>query len=173
MILLALGANLPSERFGSPLRTLEAALALLQARGIAVVGHSRWYESAPLPPSDQPWYVNGVVALASAVEPGPLLTLLHGVEAELGRVRGEANAARPVDLDLIDYQGSTSEPGGWPVLPHPLMQDRAFVLLPLADVAPGWRHPRSGASLAELMVALPPDQLCRPLAAGRRVPADP
>lgn len=165
MILLALGANLPSERFGSPLRTLEATLALLEARGIGLAARSRWYESAPLPPSAQPWYVNGVAVLSTALEPGPLLTLCHGVEAELGRVRGEANAARPVDLDLLDYQGHVSRPGEWPALPHPRMQERAFVLLPLAEVAPAWRHPVTGANLAELMVALPPNQICRPLAA--------
>lgn len=164
MILVALGANLPSERYGEPRRTLEAVLDLLAKRGLRLVARSRWYESAPVPPSDQPWYINGVVAVESDLPPGALLQLLHDVEAEVGRVRGEVNAARPVDLDLLDYEGRVSEAGAWPVLPHPRLAERAFVLLPLADVAPGWRHPVTGQGLAELMVRLPADQLCRPLA---------
>lgn len=163
MILLALGANLPSERYGAPRQTLEAILALLAERGLRLTGRSRWYESAPVPPSDQPWYVNGVIAVETDLPAGALLTLLHEVEAATGRVRGQVNAARPVDLDLLDYEGQVSAPGAWPVLPHPRMAERAFVLLPLADVAPAWRHPVTGESLAELLVKLPPDQLCRPL----------
>lgn len=164
MIIVALGANLPSDDHGSPRETLEAALAALAAGGLRVLARSPRYESAPVPPSDQPWFVNGVAALDSALAPGPLLQRLHGVEAEFGRRRGQLNAARVLDLDLIDYQGRVDAGAAdWPRLPHPRLAERAFVLLPLADVAPAWRHPHGGASLADLMVALPPDQLCRPL----------
>lgn len=164
MILVALGANLPSVAYGPPRETLEAVLRLLEAAGLEVLARSPWYASAPVPPADQPPYVNGVVRLGSELDPGALLTRLHAIEAEVGRVRGLANAARPVDLDLLDYEGRVSAPGAWPVLPHPRLRQRAFVLLPLADVAPAWRHPAGGQSLAELMAALPPDQSCRRLA---------
>jgi 2-amino-4-hydroxy-6-hydroxymethyldihydropteridine diphosphokinase len=163
MIAVALGSNLPSARQGSPLATLEWALLRLRASGLTIEAQSPWYASAPVPPSGQPWFINGVARLAAAASPGRLLALLHEIEAAAGRRRAEANAARPLDLDLIDFDGRISLPGAWPVLPHPRLAARAFVLLPLADVAPGWRHPLTGQGLAELMAALPPDQLCRPL----------
>lgn len=164
MTLIGLGANLPSVAYGAPDATLNAALRILAHSGVKILARSPWYESAPVPASDQPNYVNGVARLETSLDPAALLALLHRVEAELGRVRGAVNAARPADLDLLDYEGLVSRPGEVPVLPHPRLHLRAFVLLPLADVAPGWRHPVTGQGLAELMVALAPDQLCRPLA---------
>ncbi len=165
MTLIGLGANLPSVAYGPPRDTLEVALRILEASGVTVLARSPWYESAPVPAAaDQPNYVNGVARLSSGLDPAQLLALLHRVEGELGRVRGEVNAARPADLDLLDVDGRVSQPGAVPILPHPRLHLRAFVLLPLADVAPGWRHPVTGQGLAELLVALAPDQLCRPLA---------
>lgn len=163
MILVALGANLPSADHGSPRETLEAALAALEAAGLRIAARSPWYASAPVPPSDQPWFVNGVVALGTDLPPEALLPVLHEIEERFGRVRSVANAARILDLDLLDHGGAVTAEGAWPRLPHPRLAERAFVILPLADVAPAWRHPETGASLADLMVALPPDQLCRPL----------
>lgn len=166
MILLALGSNLPSARMGPPLATLDWALMRLRAAGLSVEAVSPWYLSQPVPPSGQPWFVNGVARLAAGPPPARLMALLHEVEAAAGRRRAEPNSARPLDLDLIDCEGRISLPGDWPELPHPRLAARAFVLLPLADVAPAWRHPLSGQRLAALMAALPPDQLCRPLQAG-------
>jgi 2-amino-4-hydroxy-6-hydroxymethyldihydropteridine diphosphokinase len=166
MIFVALGSNLHSPLAGPPAATLAWALLRLRAAGLAVERVSAWYASAPVPPSGQPWFVNGVARLAAAPSPGRLLSLLHEIEDAAGRRRAEPNAARPLDLDLIDYEGRVSLPGAWPVLPHPRLSQRAFVLLPLADVAPAWRHPWTGQGLAELMAALPPDQLCRPLQHG-------
>ena len=164
MVLVALGANLPSVDYGPPRETLEVALQILTGSGVELVSRSRWYASAPVPPADQPDYVNGVVQVRTNLDAQSFLALLHRVEARLGRVRGALNAARPVDLDLLDFLGQVSSPGASPILPHPRLQLRAFVLLPLAEVAPGWRHPVTGQGLAELMAALPPDQVCRPLA---------
>ena len=165
MILLGLGANLPSSRFGPPRATLEAALNALEAAGVRVVQRSRWYESAPQPPSGQPWYVNGVAQVETSLAPSELLVLLHRIEADLGRERGVANAARTVDLDLLDYHGRVSRPGEVPVLPHPRLAERLFVLRPLAEIAPDWRHPASGEHAADLARRLEDDpaQVCRPL----------
>jgi 2-amino-4-hydroxy-6-hydroxymethyldihydropteridine diphosphokinase len=167
-ILIGLGGNLPSAA-GAPAATLEAAVARLAWAGIVTLRRSRWFVSAPVPPSDQPWFVNGVVAVATALEPGALLAALHGIEALFGRIRGAPNAARTLDLDLLAYgdlvmppAGSTAAAGG-PTLPHPRLAERAFVLLPLADVAPSWHHPVSGRSLAALIDALDPAQTARPL----------
>lgn len=164
MILVALGANLPSVDYGPPRETLEAAIRILASAGVELVSRSQWYASAPVPPADQPDYVNGVIRVRTNLGPEAFLALLHQVEAQVGRVRGAPNAARPADLDLLDFRGLVSAPGASPLLPHPRLHLRAFVLLPLAEVAPGWRHPVTGQGLAELMAALPPDQACRPLA---------
>jgi 2-amino-4-hydroxy-6-hydroxymethyldihydropteridine diphosphokinase len=163
MILIALGANLSSSRHGTPQETCEAALAALQANGVRIVRRSRWYRSAPVPPSGQPPFVNGVAEVATDLPPGDLLSLLHRIEAELGRVRRERNEARVLDLDLLAYGGRISAPGEVPELPHPRLADRAFVVLPLADVAPAWRHPVSGLSPAEMAARLPPGQVAEPL----------
>jgi 2-amino-4-hydroxy-6-hydroxymethyldihydropteridine diphosphokinase len=164
MIVIALGANLPSQAAGPPRASLERALADLAARGITVKGRSRWYESAPVPASDQPWFVNAVALLETELPPGRLLETLHAVEAALGRVRGRTrNAARAADLDLIDYHGRVSGPADWPLLPHPRLHERAFVLKPLAELAPGWRHPVLGLDAAALLRRLPDGQACEPL----------
>jgi 2-amino-4-hydroxy-6-hydroxymethyldihydropteridine diphosphokinase len=160
-ILIALGANLPSERFGAPRATLEAALVAIAAAGVTILKRSSWWESEPVPASDQPWYVNGVASVATALEPGPLLALLHRIEAEFGRVRGARNEARLLDLDLLAYGERRRDGPEPPLLPHPRLADRAFVLLPLAEVAPDWHHPVTGQSVRQLITQLPPGQKIR------------
>lgn len=151
-VLVALGANLPS-RFGGPRETLEAALTALEGRGVRVCARSRWYASPPWPPSDQPDYVNGVARVETGLDAVEVLAALHGVEAAFGRERSVPNAARPIDLDLVAH-GATVLDGNITV-PHPRLQDRAFVLLPLRDVAPHWVDPRDGRSLGDLIADLP------------------
>jgi len=161
--LVAIGANLPSPTHGPPRATCEAALAELSRRGLRIVRRSRWYESAPVPLADQPWYVNGVVAVETDLSPEDLLALLHDVECQFGRERRELNAARVLDLDLLAY-GDLVREAPPPILPHPRLAERAFVVLPLADVAPDWWHPVTGQSVADMRRALPADQAIRPLA---------
>lgn len=155
MILVALGANLPSRRYGPPLLTLTNALTLLSLRGLAPVCCSRWFKSPPWPPSGQPDYLNGVARFDTLLGPAAVMTLLHAVEEEFGRRRRHPNQARSLDLDLIDHGGRVSPPGAWPRLPHPRASARAFVLKPLAEVAPDWRDPRDGRSCHALLAALP------------------
>ena len=165
MILIGLGANLPSAEFGPPPASLDAALRMLQQSGVVVLKRSRWYRTAPVPASDQPWFVNGVAAVETALDPAALLTLMQSIETHFGRVRRERDAARVLDLDLLDYAGRVSE-GGAPflTLPHPRLTERAFVLLPLAEVAPGWRHPATGMGVDELLQRLPTGQAVKLLA---------
>ncbi len=89
-----------------------------------------------------------------------MLKELHAVEAEFGRVRGERNAARLIDLDLLDHRGEIAfEAPGRATLPHPRLAERAFVLRPLADLAPDWHHPVTGKAVQALLAALPPGQV--------------
>ena len=155
MILVAFGANMPDRAGRSPAETCAWAVQRLALRsGLKVIACSPFYRSAPVPPSGQPDYVNGVVRLRGPAEPDTLLALLHEIEAEAGRVRSIPNAARPLDLDLLAVDSEVRESGNL-VLPHPRLQDRAFVLLPLQDVAADWRHPRFG-SVAAMLSALDP-----------------
>ena len=160
MILIAIGSNLASAR-GGPCATCEAALDRLQALGVKAVAVSPWYETAPVPASDQPWFVNGAAVVETTPPPEDLLALLHQVESEFGRSRTVANAARILDLDLLAY-GRVVRSGPLD-LPHPRLHERAFVLYPLRDVAPDWLHPTLGQRPAALIAALPPGQLIRPL----------
>ncbi|MFN3232102.1 MAG: 2-amino-4-hydroxy-6-hydroxymethyldihydropteridine diphosphokinase [Alphaproteobacteria bacterium] len=154
-ILIALGSNLPFLGHDSE-HILFLALQQMEREGVSVQQCSPWYRSAPVPPSGQPDFINGVAALDTDLDPVALLSLLHSTERAFGRVRGSRNAARTLDLDLIDYRGRiTSGKEGAPVLPHPRMQDRAFVLVPLRDVVPDWRHPASGDSIDTLIGLLP------------------
>jgi 2-amino-4-hydroxy-6-hydroxymethyldihydropteridine diphosphokinase len=162
MILIAIGANLPGPA-GPPRAQGEAALARLEAAGVTIVRRSRWYESAPVPASDQPLYINGVAQVATRLAPEPLLALLHEVEAALGRRRGVLNAARTLDLDLLDHDGQLRPGPAAPILPHPRLHERAFVLKPLVEIAPDWRHPTLGRTAVKLLAALPPAADVQPL----------
>lgn len=156
-ILVALGANLPS-RFGLPRETIEAAYRRLEERGIGIAARSRLWLTEPVPVSDQPWFHNAVCRVETRLSPRLLLTLLHEVEAEFGRRRGVVNAARSLDLDLLAYGGMIIEPEQGVTLPHRRLAERAFVLLPLRDVAPDWRHPVSGKGIETMIAELPAGQ---------------
>ena len=159
-IYIALGGNLPHPVHGAPQRTLEAALKALEQKGIFVRRLSPWYRTAPVPASDQPWFVNAVAEIDTALGPDRLLAEMHRVEEAFGRVRSVPNAPRLIDLDLLDFRGQTAAGGaGRATLPHPRMTGRAFVLRPLADLAPHWRHPLTGAAIGALVSALPTDQV--------------
>lgn len=159
MILIGIGANLPSSAYGPPLVTCSAAVDALDARGVTVSRRSRWYSSAPVPPSEQPYYVNGVLEVDTRLSAEALLQALHDVERVFGRCRGERNGARVLDLDLLAYGSLTTDSGAAVEVPHPRMHERVFVLRPLADLAPQWRHPRFGRSITELLAAVPPGQV--------------
>jgi 2-amino-4-hydroxy-6-hydroxymethyldihydropteridine diphosphokinase len=158
VILIAVGANLPGPDGASPLASCRRAVReLASLSGLELGAVSRWYETAPVPPSGQPNYVNGVARFAGQMEPETLLALLHTIEAGAGRIRGERNAARTLDLDIIDIDGQVRDAPD-PVLPHPRAHLRAFVLVPLADVAPNWVHPRLHLSVQDLLRTLPPSE---------------
>jgi len=161
-IFIALGANLPSAEHGSPRATLEAALSLLAREGIVILQRSSWWQTGPQPASEQPDFINGVIEVETALSPAELLAVLHRVESACGRVRQQRWEARVLDLDLIDYRGERQiGEGVKPVLPHPRLSERLFVLVPLQEIAPDWRDPVNGAALPDLIAAAHPIRINR------------
>jgi 2-amino-4-hydroxy-6-hydroxymethyldihydropteridine diphosphokinase len=148
LAVIALGSNLGGDR-GSSLAVLEAALARFAPAGLNLVRRSRWWRSVAWPDPAEPDYLNGVALVETSLPPGETLATLHRIEAELGRERHARNAARTLDLDLIAH-GRTVVDRGEVQLPHPRAAERYFVMGPLAEIAPDWRHPVSGETAAAL-----------------------
>ncbi|MFW6299619.1 MAG: 2-amino-4-hydroxy-6-hydroxymethyldihydropteridine diphosphokinase [Oceanicaulis sp.] len=171
-IYIALGAN-QAYRGRSPLENLNSALAALVSSGVQVRALSRPWRTPAWPDPAEPPFVNGAAEIAADLTAEDLLALLHDVETRFGRVRKRRNAPRSLDLDLIDHQGQVRREGPAPLLPHPRACGRAFVLLPLRDVAPRWRDPLSGYSLDQLIAALPhaDRSACRPAGGAFRAAA--
>ena len=143
-VLLGLGANL-----GDPVAQLSHAVDLLGGV-VEVLGVSRVYRSEPVGHRGQPDFFNLVVHGRTSLPPVALLRTVLELERAMGRVRDFPNSPRIIDIDLLAY-GERVVDTPELVLPHPRMAERAFVLLPLAEVAPGWRHPLRGRTARELL----------------------
>ena len=173
LLLVALGGNLASHA-GSPAHTLRAALNCLNERGALIRATSPLYHTPAFPAGAGPDYVNAAASISADWTPEQALFHLHAVEAEFGRERVQRWGQRTLDLDLIAYDDcvlpdlqthqhwrdlpSEEQIGATPdqlILPHPRLQDRAFVLVPLADVAPDWVHPVTGQSVREMLESTP------------------
>jgi len=157
-IFLGIGANLTADGFDTPQDGCLAAINSLKDEGIEIIAISPWYKSAPVPISDQPWYHNAVVEIATDLRPEELIGILHQREAGFGRIRITRNEARVLDIDIVDYGGLVMD--GNLTLPHPRMHQRAFVLRPLADLAPDWTHPETNETISALLAAVDPEQDC-------------
>lgn len=146
--MVALGSNLAGA-YASSEALLEAALAQLPAEGLKVLARSSWWRSAAWPDPLGPEYRNGVALVAADGGPEAVLQALLRVEAGFNRRRSQRNAPRTLDLDLIAHGRLVR---GTPALtlPHPRAHERLFVMGPLAEIAPGWRHPLLGLTAAEL-----------------------
>ena len=151
-ILIALGANMPS-RAGPPAQTLRAALAALNASGVDVLKVSSFVETAAWPDPAEPPFTNAAASLQTSLQPVALLELLHAIETDFGRVRSRKNAPRTLDLDLLAYRGVIQDDDVLS-LPHPRLAGRSFVLKPLMEIAPHWRHPVTGLTPAGMLAAL-------------------
>ncbi len=175
-VLIALGANVarPPQ---NPSQQLHAAIARLSGVGGAIRSVSRFYQTPCFPAGAGPDYVNAVIAMSTSLPRGELLAALHGVEAEFDRQRTSRWAARTLDLDLLTFDAEICpdlptyshwrqlEPDHQAtltpeqlILPHPRLQDRGFVLVPLVDIAPDWIHPVLGITARQMLAALPEDQ---------------
>jgi 2-amino-4-hydroxy-6-hydroxymethyldihydropteridine diphosphokinase len=152
---IGMGANLPSA-VGTPEMTLSAAVERLGKLG-RVAARSSLYSTEPVGFADQPRFVNAVIALETELEPRALLDALMGIEHAFGRDRsaGIANGPRTLDLDILLIEGLLLNEPGLEV-PHPRLAQRAFVLVPLNEIAAGARDPRSGATMAQWLRRLFP-----------------
>ena len=147
-VVIALGANLTGPA-GAPQHALEAALDQLTAAGLVVVRRSRWWRSRAWPDPAQPDYLNGVALVETSLTADQTLEALHAIEAAAGRERRELNEPRILDLDLIACgREIRREPAI--AIPHPRAADRLFVMGPLAEIAPDWRHPITGETAQAL-----------------------
>lgn len=175
---IALGANLPT-RSGAPGETLRAALDALRATaGLSLGAVSRFYRTPCFPPGAGPDYVNAAAVLHGALAPDALLGILHRIEADFGRERRQRWGMRTLDIDLLSAGQAVlpdaptqrrwmalpaeSQRARTPdrlILPHPRLQDRAFVLVPLCDIAADWVHPVTGRSVQQMCDALARDAL--------------
>ena len=146
---IALGSNL-----GDSLATLENSLAVLgNTPGVNLLATSSWYQTKPVSEVPQPDYLNGCVTLNVQQTPEELLVLLQAIELQFGRVRKEKWGARTLDLDLLLYGDHQLDTPNL-TIPHPRMGERAFVLVPLAEIAPDWQEPSSGKAIAQLAAKL-------------------
>lgn len=172
-VTIALGSNEASPA-GQPLPTLVAALAALPEQGLLLRRISRFFATPCFPAGAGPDFVNACATLHSDAAPERVLDRLHAVEARFGRQRLSRWSARPLDLDLVAI-GDAVRPDRagfeqWRalppeaqqetapdrlILPHPRLQDRAFVLVPLMDIAPDWCHPVLGQTVRDMVEALP------------------
>ncbi|PSL17854.1 2-amino-4-hydroxy-6-hydroxymethyldihydropteridine diphosphokinase [Shimia abyssi] len=171
--LLALGGNLTSP-FGEPVETISEALKHLNKGAIKLLAVSRFFQTPCFPAGAGPDYVNAAVVVRTALDPHALLMRLHEIEAVFGRERVQRWGMRTLDIDLIAFgqrvlpdqdtqiawqqiapDAQTSATPSELILPHPRLQDRAFVLGPLCDVSPTWVHPLLGRTLAEIYSQLP------------------
>ncbi|MGC1503253.1 MAG: 2-amino-4-hydroxy-6-hydroxymethyldihydropteridine diphosphokinase [Sulfitobacter sp.] len=181
--LLAFGANLTSPA-GAPEMTLRAALELLKIKGAVIRAISAFYSTPAFPAGNGPDYVNAAAKITVPWSAAQMLEICHEIEAEMGRTRTARWGQRTLDMDLIAMEDQVLPdrqthkdwrdlplddqmiriPGEL-ILPHPRLQDRAFVLVPLADVAPDWIHPVLGSSVTQMRDALDPADLAtvRPL----------
>jgi 2-amino-4-hydroxy-6-hydroxymethyldihydropteridine diphosphokinase len=158
-ILLALGSNAHGP-WGDPCATLRRAREELQRAGVRTVRASNLYWTQPLGDRPQAHYLNAVLSVQAAMAPAELLRLLKRIERRAGRTRTRFMAPRTLDIDILDHGGRRF---GWPpvrrergrlILPHPQLHERAFVLAPLGDVAPAWRHPALGLTAKSLLARL-------------------
>ena len=141
---LCLGSNL-----GEREANLGKALALLSEK-VTVADVSSIYETEPVGYEEQPLFLNLVCRITTNLPPEELLHLAKDIEAKMGRVpSGQINSPRPIDIDILFYNNKILETQNL-IIPHPRLEDRAFVLIPLTEIAPDFAHPKLGKSIAEL-----------------------
>ncbi len=150
MIYIGIGSNLNGKNNETPLQNCKKALEELK-KEVNICKISSWYKSEPIPVSNQPWYINGVVEISTNKSSIDLLEFILNIEEFFGRVREKKNEARILDLDIIDYKKKILYKKNKLIIPHPRMHQRSFVLQPLQELNPKWIHPIKKKGLKELI----------------------
>ena len=169
---LSMGGN-SDGCWGPPIAAMKRAMASLEQQGLHVIAQSDVFETPPVGTIRQAEFANMVIVVKGSISPAQLLRMVKRIERAAGRRAGVRWGPRPLDIDLLDYAGRQFNVGdrqrvtGRLVLPHPEMHRRGFVLVPLAQVAPHWRHPVLGMTARSLIARRPI------LARGIRVGNDP
>ena len=147
---IALGANLKRNKDLSIQENIQSSFKYFPDHGINLIKISNWYKSEPYPKLSQPWYVNTIAKITTNESSENLINSLHQIEYLFGRKRIKQNESRTLDLDIIDYNGIIKREN--PILPHPRMHIRKFVLLPLRDIEPEWKHPNYKININDLIL---------------------
>ncbi len=163
MIFIGIGSNIAATGFVSPEATIRAAIDLFDDFGITLVGLSKFYLTSPVPTSNQPWFVNCVAQIETLLSASECMANLHRLECAFQRVRSVPNASRTLDLDLLDYNGLVTGNQNALRLPHPRINERAFVLFPLSNICPNWVSPLDGSKIEDLINNLSIDNIIKPL----------
>ena len=150
MIYIGIGSNLNGKNNETPLENCKKALVELK-KEVNICKISSWYKSEPIPVSNQPWYINGVVEISTSKSSIDLLEFILNTEEFFGRVRKKKNEARILDLDIIDYKKKILYIKNKLIIPHPRMHERSFVLQPLSELNPKWMHPIKKKGIKELI----------------------
>ena len=152
MILIAFGSNLESKIYGSPINNCKQGIELIK-KNFYVSKVSRFYETEPIPKSNQNWYVNGVIKIATTLNPYDILRRLLYLEKSLCRKRKLKNEPRIIDFDLLCF-GNKIIKGKNLEIPHPRMHQRSFVMKPICDIDCNWVHPKFKLSAKVLLKKL-------------------
>ena len=157
-IIIGVGGNINSEDGIHPVEICNKAINSFHHYSIEVKKQSKWYNSEPIPKSDQPNFFNCVVIASTKLNEYDVLKFLHKIEAEFGRRRNKVNAPRSIDLDLIDYSNKVSKNNKL-IIPHPRAHLRKFVMGPLAEINPNWIHPILKVNVLDILKKLDKQKL--------------
>jgi len=150
LIYIGIGSNLNGKNNETPLQNCKKALVELK-KEVNICKISSWYKSEPIPVSNQPWFINGVIEISTNKSSLDLLEFILSIEEVFGRVREKKNEARVLDLDIIDYKKKILYIKNKLIIPHPRMHERSFVLQPLSELNPKWMHPIKKKGIKELI----------------------
>ena len=160
LVYIGVGSNL-GDRVGNCRRAVEAIVADGRNR---IVQCSPLYQTEPVGKKEQGWFINGVLAVETSMEPGELLAFLLAAEKMMGRVRRERWGSRVIDLDILIFGQKVINESALQI-PHPRLHERRFVLVPLRDIAPDLVHPLLGKTISQILAELPGEEKVLPLPA--------
>ena len=160
MIIIGIGSNLSSS-FGDKFKNIQLAISFLQNNGIKIIKKSSFYETPSYPDINNPKFINIVVSIETEFNPKELMSVLISIEEKLERKRHKKNEPRTCDLDIIDYKGiikNFNSSNIYLTLPHKELTSRNFVLFPLKEIYPSWKHPKTNENIDDLIYNLSKDQ---------------